>query len=378
MQKGLNSNKSGGYAPPHPLLGRKSWPEAQAGEKAGQQDSLMVMFWNLENFFDWKNDTTSVSDAEFSSRGERHWTRKKFMAKAQAVAKTVLWAEGVAGRLPDAVGVAEVENAGVLRRLLKETTLRKLDYEAVHFDSPDPRGIDVGLLYRKGVFEKIDARPVPVGDSTFRTRDILYVALKHRGSGKDYVMLVNHHPSKFSGAKSSESKRKAAIAALRALAEDSVRSQTIPAPSPETTSVQPPQTSPAPSPETAPAPQPTASGTSQASTGQQTPPAIIAMGDFNDTPDSPLFLGLTPPLVNLSLPLWRKGKGSIRFDGRWELIDLYFVSENISSARVDVLRPPFLLQEDRARGGFKPRRTYLGPRYNGGVSDHLPVVLLLP
>ena len=331
------------------------------GEKAGQQDSMMVMFWNLENFFDWKNDTTSVSDAEFSSRGERHWTRKKFMAKAQAVAKTVLWAEGVAGRLPDAVGVAEVENAGVLRRLLKETILRKLDYEAVHFDSTDPRGIDVGLLYRKGVFEKIDARPVPVGDSTFRTRDILYVALKHRGSGKDYVMLVNHHPSKFSGAKSSESKRKAAIAALRALAEDSLRSQTIPAP-----------------PHAASDLLPTSPGTSQAAPGQQIPPAIIAMGDFNDTPDSPLFLGLTPPLVNLSLPLWRKGKGSIRFDGRWELIDLYFVSENISSARVDVLRPPFLLQEDRARGGFKPRRTYLGPRYNGGVSDHLPVVLLLP
>ena len=95
-------------------------------------DSIKVLFWNVENFFDWRNDSTSVSDAEFSSQGARRWTRKRFAAKCNAIAKAILWA-GV----PDVIGLAEVENARVLKRLLQETALRKLDYRIVHFDSPD-------------------------------------------------------------------------------------------------------------------------------------------------------------------------------------------------------------------------------------------------
>ena len=71
------------------------------------RDSLSAMFWNLENFFDWRNDSTSVSDADFSSRGSRRWTRKRFETKCQAIAKTILWASGETGRLPDVIGFAE-------------------------------------------------------------------------------------------------------------------------------------------------------------------------------------------------------------------------------------------------------------------------------
>ena len=35
----------------------------------------------------------------------------------------------------------------------------------------------------------------------------------------------------------------------------------------------------------------------------------------------------------------------------------------------------FLLEEDEKYYGKKPFRTYLGPRYHGGFSDHLPVYL---
>ena len=86
--------------------------------KAGE--SLSILFWNVENFYDWRNDSTTVSDAEFSAGGERHWTWKRFQAKANAFAKALLWVESETGRLPDVVGLAEVENAFVLRQVQME------------------------------------------------------------------------------------------------------------------------------------------------------------------------------------------------------------------------------------------------------------------
>ena len=112
-----------------------------------------VMFWNLENFFDYRCDSLSVSDAEFSSFGDRHWTKKRFYTKCNAVAKAILWIGSDEGALPDVIGLAEIENAFVLRRLLGATALRKAGYKIVHYDSPDPRGIDVALLYRTSTQE---------------------------------------------------------------------------------------------------------------------------------------------------------------------------------------------------------------------------------
>ena len=207
------------------------------------RDTLRIMFWNLENFFDNRNDSTSVSDAEFSSYGERHWSRRKFHAKCQAIAKSILWTAGEKGGLPDVIGVAEVENKRVLRRLLYNTLLHKLDYKIVHFESPDPRGIDVALFYRSSRLKLSHAKPCRLyrADSTLlRTRDIL-LAEFIRQDGAPIAFLVNHHPSKYGGASVSEPKRQIAIDRLRQLA-DSLQ----------------------------------AAGTEQ----------IVAMGDFNDTPIS--------------------------------------------------------------------------------------------
>ena len=146
-------------------------------------EPLLVMFWNLENFFDWKDGGGSGSDREFSSFGERHWTKSRFYTKCNVIAKTFLWMEDEYGRIPDVAGFAEVENRFVLNALLNSTALRKYDYEAVHYDSPDPRGIDVALIYRRSVFMKSVSRPVRVpsrhgsgqgSDSypDFRTRDV--------------------------------------------------------------------------------------------------------------------------------------------------------------------------------------------------------------
>jgi len=102
---------------------------------------------------------------------------------------------------------------------------------------------------------------------------------------------------------------------------------------------------------------------------------IVALGDFNDTPPTPLYRSLTPPFVNLALRDARRGEGSIRFNGRWEIIDLCFATEPLASlGRYSIARIPFLTTKDSAHGGEKPLRTYSGPRHLGGVSDHYPIV----
>ena len=280
------------------------------------------MFWNVENFFAPQAD------------GERHWGRKKFRAKCQTVAKTLLWAASEQGGLPDVIGLAEVENAFVLRQLIQTTSLRKLDYKVVHFESPDPRGIDVALLYRSSRLRLESAKPCHLyqADSTILpTRDILLA--QFRGPGGEIAVLVNHHPSKYGGVSASGPRRKIAVERLRQLA-DSL----------------------------------TAAGWKH----------LVAMGDFNDTPDNPLYQRLSPTLVNLAEPLQRQGKGSIKYDGQWELIDLFFISESLLPAQMEILQVPFLQTPDTGHAGTKPLRTYSGPRYLGGASDHCPIWLSLP
>ena len=297
---------------------------------AGQPDSLNVMFWNLENFFDYRNDSTSVSDAEFSSRGARHWTKKRFYAKCNAVAKGILWASAREGAVPDVIGLAEIENAFVLRRLIQATVLRKLDYKIVHFDSPDRRGIDVALLYRG--LKPLESHPAHLfnADSTIMTtRDILISTFTTQ-QGDTVAFLVNHHPSKFGGAAASEVRRNIAVERLRQLA-DSLQTLGI--------------------------------------------ENIIAMGDFNDTPSNPVYHKLKPLLWNKAEAFHRRGEGTIKFNGKWEVIDMFFVSENLLQAEMDIIYIPFLQAADKGASGTKPLRTYSGPRYLGGVSDHCPIWL---
>lgn len=358
------------------------------------------MFWNVENFFDWRNDSTTVSDREFSAAGERHWTWKRFQAKANAFAKALFWVEAETGRLPDIIGLEEVENAFVLRQVLQKTVLRKLDYKYVHYDSPDRRGIDVALLYRSSRLELLDSKPCHLfsADTVMRTRDILLCVFKrvcfpvlpdldresvaffqqfpgqagNDGMGRcgqddAFAVLVNHHPSKYGGVAESEPRRRIAVERLRFLAD------------------------------------------SLAALGID---RIIAGGDFNDTPDNPVFRLLEPALIPMHMDFYHRGLGTIKFDGKWDLIDHVYVSPSLAGepmiprpsdssggtveqqtdrqpsrhanaadrepsacARMQILRIPFLLTRDTAHSGEKPLRTYTGPRHTGGVSDHLPILL---
>jgi endonuclease/exonuclease/phosphatase family metal-dependent hydrolase len=302
------------------------------------KDSLLAVFWNLENFFDYRDGGTSESDADFSTGGSRHWTSKKFYKKCEVVCKSLFWIGDRYGNLPDVIGVAEVENRWVLERLLSSTLLRKYEYKIVHRDSQDRRGIDVALLYRKGRFQLVDySFCVPSFDGVrMSTRDILHVKLRCISDGSVYDFIVNHHPSKFGGSHESEGRRVAAMEALVSMC-DSLK---------------------------------------VVSAGLQSYKGIIAMGDFNDTPDGSQFEMLADRLENTCLELFAAGEGTIRYEGKWDLIDMFWVSPSIlSSCACEVLRMPFLMTRDRKHPGEKPLRTYSGPRYIGGVSDHCPVVL---
>ncbi len=297
-------------------------------------EKYVVVFWNLENFFDHIDQGTTESDKEFSSFGSRHWTKRKFHAKCGAIAKSLMWIGETYGRMPDVIGLAEIENRWVLWRLLETTLLRKYDYRIVHYESSDRRGIDVALLYRESVFREVSTTlTTPVyEDKKLPTRDILQVCLENE-TGQKFNMMVNHHPSKYGGADESDGRRTAAMSALRHICDSLV---TI---------------------------------------GEE---HIVAMGDFNDTPDGRQFALLEGVLMNKADSLFKAGKGTIRYHGKWELIDMFMVSSSLAGfSEMSILQIPFLMTYERRYPGLKPLRTYTGPRYTGGVSDHCPIVLVV-
>ncbi|MCQ2182800.1 MAG: hypothetical protein MJY89_05285 [Bacteroidales bacterium] len=266
-----------------------------------QDDSLLVMFWNVENFFDYH-----------SGNGPAGWTAGRFNKKCDAVGKTILMVADKFGRLPDAVGLAEVENEFTVGRVSGSNVLSSLDYSYVHFDSPDHRGIDCALLFRRHVLRKIRASPEHVLDSlgqVMRTRDILlgeFVA-----NGRDTLaIMVNHHPSQIGGKTEG---RERAMARLEFLTDSLI----------------------------------------SAGIGK-----VVSVGDFNEDK-------------------WHDGsKGTIKYNGAWEKIDGHFVS-GFTRVKEFVFDNGLLTERDKAFGGTKPLRTFSGPRYLGGVSDHLPIVVIL-
>ena len=258
-------------------------------------DSLMVVSWNVENFLDPKEDTTG------------RYTAKRLQDKCSGISKTLFLIADSEGRLPDAVALMEVGNRRVLSKLLSTTPLRKLDYAIIHYDSPDRRGIDCALLYRKSRLKLLRSSPKHLTDSTgaiLRTRDILLAEFE----GLD--ILVNHHPSKVGA--DSERRRTIAMRRMWGLID------------------------------------------SLSLAGH---PRILSVGDFNDNvwPDS-------------------GAPGTIKYNGAWEKIDGHFARGALTVEEA-VFDHPLLSEPDRTFGGTKPRRTFSGPRYLSGLSDHYPVIL---
>lgn len=320
-------------------------------------DYYTVVFWNIENFFDTRPHPQH-NDKEFTPSGANRWTWKRFARKREGISKTLMSIDPWSVNLPAIIGLAEVENRFVLNQLLYETPLFMGDYRIVHKDSPDSRGIDVALLYRKSMFRALEMRFMPVKVSetglSGNTDSNLSAALSGREFSRDilYVkgvlhqldtlhLFVNHWPSKYGGEKISNPKREAAAMVLSGVC-DSILDQNIKA-------------------------------------------NILVMGDFNDTPESRVF-ELLQGLRELPLIGGEAGQpnGTIKYMGGWEKIDHFFTSSNLLDNNEPISVSPkdgyiycnvHLLEKDRKYTGQKPKRTYIGPRYNGGLSDHLPIVV---
>ncbi|MDR1417121.1 MAG: endonuclease/exonuclease/phosphatase family protein [Prevotellaceae bacterium] len=321
---------------------------ASAQTRPRANGDLRIMFYNLENFFSPSADSLNPQK-EFSENGLRRWTWNRFIKKTNDIFKVIVAVGGATP--PDLIGVCEVENRFVLNRIIYETPLAKFPYGLVHHDSPDTRGIDVGLIYNKETFKLVGSRFIEVSLPSERTTREILLAKGVVNELDTLHVMVCHMPSKYGGAVASEGGRMAAADTMRRIAGAILSAS------------------------------PNAN--------------LIIMGDFNDTPDSrciseglgasPNLSGVAPDsLYNLALPLHNANVGSIKFQGKWELIDLFFVSGNLLNKDSPIyclptgyyiFSAPFLLEPDEAYTGDKPRRTYNGVRYAGGVSDHLPAAL---
>ena len=166
-----------------------------------------IAFYNLENLFDTKNDPNTLDD-DFTPTGRKHWNTKRYKRKLKKLGNVIAQIGTQRSyHAPAIVGVVEVENQTVLNDLVAISKLKNHNYGIVHYDSPDERGIDVALLYKKDLFEVIHSETFPLylkgnnGDRDY-TRDVLMV--KGRLNGELIYILVNDWPSRRSGEDSSE------------------------------------------------------------------------------------------------------------------------------------------------------------------------------
>ena len=285
-----------------------------------QAEDLCVVSYNVENLFHPKHDTVAgieKEDLEWTPEGERRWSYSRYYRKVENIARVLT----NIGEWPgvDIVGLQEVENALCMKRLC--TTLRRGEYDFVHYESPDRRGIDVALIYKKARIDTIVTRAIRV--SELMTRDILYVCARVDKRDTMHV-FVCHLPSQRGGKAESEWKRQAAKQVLQQ-AVDSVY-------------------------------------------GTNPNAKIIVMGDMNS--GDLRMRGLEDERM--------KGEGTHKYQGRWTFLDHFYVSPSIDSiSEARIYDAEWIQEMDEKYMGLKPKRTYNGFRYENGFSDHLPIVLTI-
>ncbi|MGB8359394.1 MAG: endonuclease/exonuclease/phosphatase family protein, partial [Bacteroidales bacterium] len=256
-----------------------------------------VMFYNVENLFDTADDTTKDDD-EFMPEGSRRWTEKRYWQKINALSRVIAAAGG--WELPALIGLCEVENEDVLKDLAYGSILSTGGYGIVHRESPDSRGIDPALLYRRDLVRISDCRswvPEVREGAVFNSRNLLYV--KAIINDDTLHVILCHWPSRRGGVMAAETIREE-IANLVRVKEDSI----------------------------------------QSATGNKA--FIIVMGDFNAAPDDTVMSILTKggDLVNTAKTLSEKGLGSYRYQGKWEMIDQILVSESMTGTEGPLYADP--------------------------------------
>ena len=314
-------------------------------------EGFTVMFYNLENFFDTKNDTLST-DENYTPEGELHWTFNRFEQKKQNISKVIMAAGG--WKMPDLVVFCEIENRYVIDKLLTDTPLKKTPYKVIHKDSPDHRGIDVAMIYNSDSFYPLDYKyyPLEYKKGKVATREILYVTGVVNRTDTLHI-FGNHWPSRYSGVLETQDLRIAAASLLKGKIDELFRIFVD--------------------------------------------PKIIILGDFNENPSDGAITSVlqaempgemieNEQLYNLSAAWEKPNHGTLKYQSQWYVFDQILVSgallssgHNLQTKQSDatIVSLPFLLEDDKKFGGQKPFRTYNGFNYQGGFSDHLPVLLKL-
>ncbi|MCF7807868.1 MAG: endonuclease/exonuclease/phosphatase family protein [Candidatus Marinimicrobia bacterium] len=310
------------------------------------QTPIQVAFWNIENLFDTTN-TERISDDDFTPSGRYEWTESRLLKKLHDLSQVIHdlnqnWDLAV-------LGLAEIENREVLERL--NSDFIKRNFDLVHKESPDERGIDCGLLYDPSLLHLYRSFFIPIflgGDE--KTRDIIEAEFKYQQDPKGYSLyvFVNHWPSRWGGQAQTDPLRRKAAATLRNRIDQILRSD------------------------------PSAD--------------IIVMGDLNDHPDDPsvqdVLLArkmsaqyLPGELINTMWPIHADPqRGTYKYRGEWGCLDQILISRGLTDTfgftwtfqSTDVFSPAYLIETEGEYAGW-PFRMYRSGTYHGGYSDHLPV-----
>ena len=312
-------------------------------EALSAQEQHLIAFYNVSNLMDVYNDPLTQDD-DMLPNADREWTKDRYSHKLSSVARVVADLANE-GDFPSLLALAEVENKIVLEDLVAQEAIKHLRYEYVHYDSSDERGIDVALLYRADKFRverSLSLKP----EIEQPTRD--YLVVWGELCGEPMLVIVVHLPSRIGGRGFTSVWRERCAAQLREFV-DSVR-------------IAEPKRK------------------------------VIIMGDMNDTPlnrSVKQALGATTRLKDIDIhtlynPFGKvKGRGSMVYQDRWYQYDQIIVSSDLlshcglslmqeSGCSGFIFSQPYMLD---ARG--YPLPTYKATEYLGGVSDHLPVYVIL-
>lgn len=309
-----------------------------------------IGFYNFENLFDTL-DAPNVADEEFTPQGGYRYNTAIYVDKLDKLAKVV--SELGTEITPDGVsilGIAELETRKPLEDFINHPKIKSRNYQIVHYESPDERGIDVALIYQPKYFKVLSSRPVrvPLPNNDF-TRDILFVSGLY--DGEPMHIFVNHWPSRSGGEAASQPLRNLAATICKDLIDSLVQAD------------------------------PNAK--------------IILMGDLNDDPSSPSVRTILDAkgkkeevkpggLYNTMFDFYKKGIGTLAYQDAWSLFDQIIISYGFLNPKTggyqfyqsQVHNKAYMSQQTGQYKGY-PLRTFVGTNYLGGYSDHFPTYVYL-
>jgi len=323
------------------------------------QKPYMVVFYNLENFFDTINDP-ETRDEEFLPDGSRKWNTVKYNKKLHNIERVLFDIATVQKTYPAVIGVSEVETRGVLEDIVSTPKIAPANYHIVHYDSPDRRGVDVAFLYRPDIFKLEGSAEIPFkmpGQPNFLTRG--FVTMWGTIDDEPFFFLVSHWPSRLGGKEASSPKREAAGRAIRMIKDSVLRNN--------------PSTK------------------------------VVIMGDLNDDATDksivdPDCLGAKAKVKDLKpgdfynpfIDVLKAGMGTLAYQDSWNLFDNIIVSENLVNDKEGlrlkksdgskyngyIFRRPYMVQQSGQYRGY-PLRTFVGTNFQDGFSDHFPVYIYI-